>query len=346
MSKIIYKFFAGWDYEKEENWLNMMSAKGKQLISVGICRYEFEDGEPNKYTYRYELLKNPSDHPESLEYIRFVEETGAEHIGSVEGWAYFRKETSAGEFNLFSDPSSIASYNMRMLRMVLGVGATQVILAFVLSALIAWIMGGWFFVSTFLAAIFLGFAVLCAFGAFRIKMKLSRLKNDFGVQAGMADFYGQTSVFTFGAGAKRVVVSIIGMLVWLYLYIFLHEAGHALVAIMYGNTIESFVVFGRWPHVSLGLPYYFTDFGLGLFLAGGVILPMLCGAVAIAFYRPGVRHFWYHEFIYRTADILPFITLIVWAGFPIMSLFATPPPWEDVTRFINVTGIHPLVVAA
>jgi len=346
MRQVIHKLFLGWNYEKEEAWLNEMSAKGQQLVGVGLCRYEFEEGEPNEYTYRYELLQNPPPHPDGVEYIQFVEDTGAEHIGTMEGWAYFRKKTSEGEFSLFSDNASLAAYNLRMQRLVFGIGMFQLLMAFAIPAFLTWITGGWHFIYSFLFAILFGFAVLCAHGVFRIRKKLKQLKTDPAVQVGMADFYGKSSIFLFDTNARKTVASIIGIVVWFYLYIFLHEAGHALVGLMYGNTIASFVVFGPWPHVSLAYPYHLTDFGFGLFFAAGALLPMIVGAVAICFYKPDAKFYSYHEFFHRTADILPFITLVVWAGFPILSLFATPPPWEDVTQFMRITGIHPLLVSA
>ena len=345
MRQVIHKLFLGWNYEKEEAWLNEMSAKGQHLVSVGLCRYEFEEGEPGEYTYRYELLQNPPPHPEGIEYIQFVEDMGAEHIGSMEGWAYFRKKTSEGEFNLFSDNASLAAYHLRMQRLVFGIGLLQLFVAVAVPAFLSWITGGWHFAYAFASIIALSFAALCAQGVFAIRQKLNKLKSDPTVQAEMTNFYGESTILPLSTSAKKFVAAIIGLAVWFYLYIFLHEAGHALVGLMYGNTIESFVVFGQWPHVRLAYPYYFTDFGLGLFFAGGILLPLIVGAIAICFYRPGVKSHWYHEFFHRTADILPFVTLVVWAGFPILSLFATPPQWEDVTRFMNVTEIHPLLVS-
>jgi len=345
MRKVVHKIFFGWNYEKEEKWLNEMSAKGLQLVNVGICRYEFEEGEPNEYTYRYELLQHPPSHPEATAYVQFVEDTGAEHIGTMEGWAYFRKKTSEGEFNLFSDNASLASYYMRMMRLLFGITLMQLATGVALPAFLTFVMGGWHFAYTILPVMFTGFALLCVLGIFRLKKMLRQLDVDPSVLAGMADLYGKNSIFLWDSYVKKAIVSFVVIVFWVYLYVFLHEAGHALVAIIYGNTIDSFVVFGRWPHVSLGYPYHFTTFGWGVFFAGGALLPIIITTIAICFYSPKVKHGWYHEFFRWVSDILPFVTLIVWAGFPIVSLFAEPPQWEDVTRFMAVTGIHPLLVA-
>ena len=90
MRTVIRKLFWVWDFEKEEQWLNEMAAKGLALVGVGFCRYEFEDCTPGEYSFRLELLDNRPEHPESRKYISFVEETGAEQVGSYHNWVYFR----------------------------------------------------------------------------------------------------------------------------------------------------------------------------------------------------------------------------------------------------------------
>ena len=46
-----------WQWQKEENWINAMAAKGLLLTEVGFCRYEFEEGEPGAYQYCMQMLK-------------------------------------------------------------------------------------------------------------------------------------------------------------------------------------------------------------------------------------------------------------------------------------------------
>lgn len=76
MRKSIHKLFWVWDFDKEEKWLNEMAAKGLCLISVGFCKYEFEDCRPGEYSVRTERLEHHPDHPESVRYMSFLEETG------------------------------------------------------------------------------------------------------------------------------------------------------------------------------------------------------------------------------------------------------------------------------
>lgn len=103
MRKTVRKWFWVWDFDKEEQWLNEMAARGLCLASVGWCRYEFVDCVPGEYSIRLELLKEKTVHPESVKYIEFLEDTGAEHVGSYMRWIYMRKKKADGEFQLFSD---------------------------------------------------------------------------------------------------------------------------------------------------------------------------------------------------------------------------------------------------
>lgn len=106
MKKTIRKWFWAWDFYKEEKWLNDMSAKGLNLVSVNSNKYTFDEGTPGDYTVRMELLEKNSSAPESKKYIKFVEETGAEYLGTGMYYAYFRKKKTDGEFEIFSDIDS------------------------------------------------------------------------------------------------------------------------------------------------------------------------------------------------------------------------------------------------
>jgi len=115
MRRVIHKLYFIWSYDKEEKWLNEMAAKGFVLVSVGFARYEFEDCAPGEYNIRLELLKETVNHPESQNYIHFLEETGAEHIGTLFRWVYFRKKADTAPFNLFSDIDSRIRHLNRMI---------------------------------------------------------------------------------------------------------------------------------------------------------------------------------------------------------------------------------------
>lgn len=115
MKRTIFKVFTIGQFEKAENWLNEMSMKGMQLINVGFCKYVFEDGPKGQYEYRLELLKHYPSHPESMSYIRFLEEFGIEKIGTFLYWGYFRKKVTDEPFNLFSDIDSKIKHYRRII---------------------------------------------------------------------------------------------------------------------------------------------------------------------------------------------------------------------------------------
>lgn len=115
MKKTIVKLYWAWQFDKEEKWLNECSAKGLHLCDVGVFRYTFEEGTPGAYSHKLELLENWPTHPESVAYIRFLEDTGVEMVGSILRWVYFRKKTVDGPFDLFSDLDSRIKHLNRIL---------------------------------------------------------------------------------------------------------------------------------------------------------------------------------------------------------------------------------------
>ncbi len=120
--KTITKVFLVWDFEKEEDWLNEMAMNGWVLDSVGLCTYHFVRCEPGEYSVRLEM------HPDDAAYLSFMEETGAEYVGRMMAWIYFRKKTAAGPFDLFSDiDSRIAHLNRICLLLAVVCGANLLI---------------------------------------------------------------------------------------------------------------------------------------------------------------------------------------------------------------------------
>ena len=87
---------------------------------------------------------------------------------------------------------------------------------------------------------------------------------------------------------KTVLCVLLFAPVYFLLYTFLHEAGHAIVIMAYGGTVENFV-FGNFnAHVSSngGL---FTAFGTALNHIAGMLLPTIVGAIIIGFYNPNKK---------------------------------------------------------
>ncbi len=115
MRRTIHKWFWGWNFDREEEWLNHMAAQGLALVAVGFCRYTFEECLPGEYAVRLELMEQLPESAEGQQYLRFIEETGAEYLGAIARWAYFRKRTERGGFDLFSDLDSRLAHLKRIL---------------------------------------------------------------------------------------------------------------------------------------------------------------------------------------------------------------------------------------
>lgn len=91
------------DFEKEEKWINEMSSKGFQLRKSNGIKYSFDKGPVNEYIYRIEYIQNPK---EKVDYLAFLKEMDIEYISFVNGYAYFRKKSTEGPFEIFTDNSS------------------------------------------------------------------------------------------------------------------------------------------------------------------------------------------------------------------------------------------------
>lgn len=112
MKHIVRKAY--FDYEKEEKWLNEMSAKGMALTDYSWCKYVFIEAPNNEYTYRIELLENLPTHAESIAYIRFLEENGVECVATYSRWIFLRKKSSEGPFDIYSDIESKINHYKRI----------------------------------------------------------------------------------------------------------------------------------------------------------------------------------------------------------------------------------------
>lgn len=86
--KTVKKWYWVWDFEKEERWLNQMAESGWVLDGVGFATYHFVKCEPGEYTVRLEMR----DHDEA--YLQLMAESGAEYVGRITKWIFFRKRRS------------------------------------------------------------------------------------------------------------------------------------------------------------------------------------------------------------------------------------------------------------
>lgn len=114
--KVIRKWFWDWDFEKEERWLNEMAESGWALEQVGFCKYTFVPCESGEYIIRLEM------HDSDEQYMSFMHELGAEFVGSFARWIYFRRPSSEGPFDLFSDVDSRITHLNGISRFIIAIG--------------------------------------------------------------------------------------------------------------------------------------------------------------------------------------------------------------------------------
>ncbi len=174
MRKIIKKMFFAWESEKEEKWLNEMSAKGLALVDYTFCRYAFEECEPGEYFYKIQLLEHRPNHPESENYIRFMEETGAEQVAEYFNWVYFRKKAEEGPFEIFSDVESKIRQLILIKKLILPIAWLNLVIG------IANVFN--FFINapgfSWIPVINISLALLCFVGANEVNKKIKALKKE------------------------------------------------------------------------------------------------------------------------------------------------------------------------
>ncbi|MDR0951644.1 MAG: DUF2812 domain-containing protein [Oscillospiraceae bacterium] len=169
------KWFWAWQFDKEEKWLNEMAARGLNLIAVGFNTYYFEEGLPGEYTVRMEMLNSWPGSAVSRQYIRFVEDTGAECVGTFLRWAFFRKKTELGKFDLFSDVDSRIAHVSRILLLC---GIVSLLMAYNIVNMTFQYLEYQNFFMAFVGGFCVVMEVLMIFGIGRLWRMLRKLKKD------------------------------------------------------------------------------------------------------------------------------------------------------------------------
>ena len=123
--KTLHKWFWAWEFEKEEQWLNVMAQSGWVLDRVGFCTYHFIACDPGTYIVRLEMRSHDED------YINFMQETGAEYIGRMVKWIYFRKRVEDGPFDIFSDLDSRIDHLDKIGKSMAAIGFANILIGLV-----------------------------------------------------------------------------------------------------------------------------------------------------------------------------------------------------------------------
>lgn len=181
MKHVVRKAY--WNYEKEEQWINEMCAKGMHLVNYNWTKYTFEEGERGEYIYRIEMLENLPTHAESVAYIKFLEENGVEHVSSYMRWVYLRKKAADGPFDVYTDRDSKLRHFKRIntfwvtlgfMELAIGLGNLGLVASLVASGEAVSLNGANFVGGTLCTVLGIFFLLMSQ----SIRKKIRRLKAD------------------------------------------------------------------------------------------------------------------------------------------------------------------------
>lgn len=109
------RLFWPWQDEKEEAWLEEMSASGWHLRSVNLpWTYRFEQGAGRQYSYRLDYMY--MNKQKLAEYLQIFQDAGWEYLGEMSNWRYWRKLVeTGGPAEIFTDNESKIKKYQRVL---------------------------------------------------------------------------------------------------------------------------------------------------------------------------------------------------------------------------------------
>lgn len=111
-----FKWFWGWNDDKEEAWLEEMAQQGFHLVSANfIANYTFEIGAPKDVVYRLDFYFG--DQSKHQEYLQIFDDAGWNKVCEFGGWQYFRTEQIGQKIpEIYTDKNSkIVKYQRLML---------------------------------------------------------------------------------------------------------------------------------------------------------------------------------------------------------------------------------------
>ena len=136
----------------------------------------------------------------------------------------------------------------------------------------------------------------------------------------------------------NVAISIAVAIVVVPIYIFLHEAGHALVSIFCGAKVTGFSIVGAFS-TSVGGNY--TD--IDPFLLYSRLLPLLVSICFLFFYKKDSGRKLYRLFVFYIT-IISAGSLLAWIFVPILYILGNASPSDDISQLLEISKIQPLLV--
>ena len=110
-----------WNYEREQQRLDRVSAEGLHLTRPGKFWSSYARDDSRRYVYRLDYQTGLRTAAARRDYLNLYQDAGWTHIGSWMNWRYFRREWSPdGVPEIYTDRESLKSQYNRI-RTVLGV---------------------------------------------------------------------------------------------------------------------------------------------------------------------------------------------------------------------------------
>ncbi len=142
--------------------------------------------------------------------------------------------------------------------------------------------------------------------------------------------------------AKKILSLFASLIIAIPLYIFLHEGGHALTALLCGAKITQFSILEAYTGYNGGV---FTPFSLSLFHIAGMLLPVFISIIYMFSYRIKSKNVFYRIFSFMFL-IISVGSVLSWVIIPVLYLLNTAPQGDDVTNFLISSGLNPWTVFA
>lgn len=139
---------------------------------------------------------------------------------------------------------------------------------------------------------------------------------------------------------KIIIVITLMLIATNMIYVLLHELGHCLVAFLCGASITDFSIINRSMSFTGG---EFNDITFALLQISGIIFPTIIG-FCLLYIKSGnlIYHLFAASICFHT--VVNKGALQAWIVVPLLSMYGTASADDDVMKFIEVTGINPLLV--
>lgn len=125
------------------------------------------------------------------------------------------------------------------------------------------------------------------------------------------------------------------------LYIILHEGGHALIAVSCGAKVTAFSIVGAYTSSEGG---NYTQTTLSLLNLAGVIFPIIVSVCYVTFFFRRDREGVFYRVFSMFFIFIPTMSLLAWVIVPIAFMAGDTANPDDVIQFLNISGIHPVIV--